>query len=378
MDLVRPFAGLVVRPEWAARVVSPMFDVLTDGERASVRAANPDSFLHVTGPDVDGAVALSRLIELGAYERVSDVAFAYRMREQGRSRTGAVVLVALAGFADGRVLGHEGVQADRVERLVASFDAVPYRSDLVSLLQRDNAGVAETLAAATDRAPTLELTDVSGVEQAVWPLSAEGSAMLMELVAAQQLYVADGHHRVAAALLRWSRAGRRGDPTLPCVVYAETEVELYAFHRRVRGPVVAADLLAGLARDYDLHSADGPTRRRGTLGLYVDGRWWRADPIVPQAGSGVAALDVTTLDQRVLGPLLGIHRGDPRLEPVPELRDIADSVRRCDADEGVLFTLRSPTVDDLVGVAERGEVMSAKTTYVQPKPRTGLFLADGR
>jgi uncharacterized protein (DUF1015 family) len=354
-----------------------MFDVLNDAERAAVRAANPDSFLHVTGSDVEGPAALQRLLAHDAYAPARDVAYAYRMREGARTRTGVVVLVALAGFADGQVLGHEGIQAERVERLVASFDAVPYRSDLVSLLQRDERDLADIIAGAMSGGPAaLQFNDVTGVEQAVSPLPEAEGAAVAELVARQRLYVADGHHRVAASLLRWVRAGRPGDPALPCVVYAESQVELYAFHRRVCGPVVVADLLAGLTRAYDLRPAAGPTHERRALGVYLDGGWWRAEPLVRQTDPGVAGLDVTTLDARVLGPLLGVHPGDPRLEPVPELRGVEESVRRCDDDGGVLFTLRSPTVNDLVEVAERGEVMSAKTTYVQPKPRTGIFLAD--
>jgi uncharacterized protein (DUF1015 family) len=86
-------------------------------------------------------------------------------------------------------------------------------------------------------------------------------------------------------------------------------------------------------------------------------------------------LDVTMLDEQVLRPLLGIDHGDPRLQFVPDLRDLGATTRECDADGGALFTLHAPGIADLVSVAERHEVMSTKTTYVQPKPRTGIFLS---
>jgi uncharacterized protein (DUF1015 family) len=89
----------------------------------------------------------------------------------------------------------------------------------------------------------------------------------------------------------------------------------------------------------------------------------------------VARLDVTTLHTQVLRPLLGVTDGDPRLHFIPDLRDISEAKRECDAEAGVLFSLHAPSIDDLISVAERGEVMSTKTTYVQPKPRTGLFLS---
>jgi uncharacterized protein (DUF1015 family) len=91
---------------------------------------------------------------------------------------------------------------------------------------------------------------------------------------------------------------------------------------------------------------------------------------------GVAGLDVTMLEQQVLGPILGMDHGDSRLEFVPDLRDLGETTRACNADAGVLFTLRAPGIEDVVSVAERHEVMSTKTTYVQPKPRTGIFLSQ--
>jgi uncharacterized protein (DUF1015 family) len=89
----------------------------------------------------------------------------------------------------------------------------------------------------------------------------------------------------------------------------------------------------------------------------------------------VAGLDVTMLHEQVLGPLLGIDHRNPRLQFVPDVRGVGASTRDCDADAGVLFTLHAPGIEDLVSVAERREVMSTKTTYVQPKPHTGIFLS---
>ena len=89
----------------------------------------------------------------------------------------------------------------------------------------------------------------------------------------------------------------------------------------------------------------------------------------------MAGLDVTMLDQQVLRPLLGIDHGDPRLQFVPDLRNLDATTQECAADGGALFTLHAPEIGDIVSVAERHEAMSSKTTYVQPKPRTGIFLS---
>ena len=98
-------------------------------------------------------------------------------------------------------------------------------------------------------------------------------------------------------------------------------------------------------------------------------------PREPASLAGVSGLDVTMLHEHVLCPLLGIDHRDPRLQFIPDVRGVGASTRDCDADGGVLFTLHAPSIEDLVSVAERREVMSTKTTYVQPKPHTGIFLS---
>jgi uncharacterized protein (DUF1015 family) len=383
--LVRPFSGRIVRSSWATRVVSPLHDVLSTADRRAILAANPDTFLHVTSDPEDlpdaglrddhdadpNAIALQRLLALGAYgPRVQPAVFAYRMKGLDRRRTGLVAEVAVRGFADGRVLGHEDVQPDRVDRLARRFERVPMQSDLLSLLHRDDQEVAALTAAACAGPVLLELTDVSGVHQAVWPVSAADSVELAGRLSELPLYIADGHHRVAAALQRWELAGRPDDASVLCAIYAEEQVRLYAFHRRVRGPIAVTELVAELARGFAIEPATGPTRTAGAIGLYAGGRWSRLVAREP----GLAALDVTVLDEQVLRPVLAVERGDPRLEFVPELADLETAVRACDEDGGALFTLAAMGVDDLVAVAERGEVMSAKSTYVEPKPRTGIFL----
>jgi uncharacterized protein (DUF1015 family) len=385
--LVGPFSGQVVRPSWAARVVSPLHDVLTVEQRRAIMADDPDSYLWVTSdpqdlPDPPGgdpaaanAVAQQRLLARGAYgPALTDAAYVYRMTEDDEAHTGVVVQVSVAGFADERVMGHEGVQPERVDGLVRHFDAVPRRSELVSLLHRDDAEVAGLIAAVGRAAPILDSTDVSAVGQTVWRAGPVESARLVERLDRLPLYIADGHHRVAAAVRRWERDGRPGDATVLCVVYPEQQIRLYAFHRLVHGPVDAPALLDAVAGDFDVRPATGPTLRAGRFGLYADGRWSELVPRSPSRAPGVAGLDVSVLADLVLTPVLGVKAGDPRVEFVPELRDLEASRHACDADGGVLFTMHAPSVDDLVTVADRGEVMSAKSTYVQPKPRTGIFL----
>ncbi|HZG98817.1 MAG TPA: DUF1015 domain-containing protein [Nocardioidaceae bacterium] len=392
-SLVHNVVGHVVSPRWAARVVSPLHDVISETERRAILADNPDSYLHVTsdalalpelygddGAELVQASALRRLLDLGAYTPVPEPAlYVYRLTERGRDHTGVIASVAVEGFSDGRVLGHEAVQPERVAGLVRHYQRVPSRSELVALLHRTDPVVTELTARVTAQPPLLNFTDASGLTQSVWqagPLEAE---RLIEQLGGHRLYIADGHHRVAAATRCWETARRPGTGTVLCALYPQHEIELHAFHRLVGGPVAVPALLERVAVHFDVSAieepGDAPSVPPGTIGLYATGRWCLLRPRERRSLQGVARLDVTTLHTQVLRPLLGIIDGDPRLHFIPDLRDISEAKRECDAEAGVLFNLHAPSIDDLISVAERGEVMSTKTTYVQPKPRTGLFLS---
>jgi len=388
MTLVRPVRARVVTPPWAARVVSPLRDVLTETERRAMLAANPDSYLHVTSdplalprPPGEGAAeaaqarALQRLLDQGAYRCLCEPSvFVYAMREEGGTCTGIVAGVDLAGFADGRVLGHEQVQEERVEGLVRHYERVELRSELVALFHPDEPVVTEVTARIREDPPLLEFADALGVEQSVWQAGPEESAVLARHLSESRQYIADGHHRVAAALRRWSRDGRSEGSSVLCAMYPQDQVSLHAFHRRVRGPVALQELLEALEPGFDVRRAAGPDLPSGSLGLYAGGRWHVLTPRRSRGLSGVGGLDVTLLHEQVLRPLLRVSDSDPRLELLPELRDLDRTIRACDEDGGVLFTLQPPRLQDLISVAERREVMSPKTTYVKPKPRTGIFL----
>ncbi len=389
MTLVRPVHAHVVTAPWAARVVSPLHDVLTESERRAILADNPDSYLHVTSDPVDlpGALgdapadaaqarALRRLLDEGAYQLLSEPGlFVYRMREDGAEHTGVVASVDLAGFSDGRVLGHERVQAARVEGLMRHYERVPMRSELVALFHRTDPAVAELTARVGAEPALIEFTDAGGIEQAVWRAGPEESATLARLLDSHRHYIADGHHRVAAALRCWERDGKPEGGSVLCALYPQDQVFLHAFHRRIRGPVDVPGLLDALEPHFDVRSVAGPAISAGSLGLYAAGCWRLMTPRGARRLPGVAGLAVTLLEDRVLRTVLAIGDDDPRLSYVPDLRDLEPTICACDQDGGVLFTLHAPDIEDLISVAERHEVMSPKATYVKPKPRTGVFLS---
>jgi uncharacterized protein (DUF1015 family) len=387
--LVGSVAGHVVSPQWAQRVVSPLHDVLSETERGAILADNPDSYLHVTSdplalPEPPGnsaaesvqAAALRRLLGLGAYIPVHEPAlFIYRLTDGTREYTGVIASIAVEGFCDGRVLGHEAVHPERVAGLVRHYERVPQRSELVTLFHSVDPVVTEVTSRVVAQRPLLDFTDISGLRQSVWQVADAEATALARQLGEHRLYIADGHHRVAAATRCSELAEGPRTGTVLCALYPQDAVVPHAFHRRVRGPVDVPALLEGLEELFVVIPTDGPGVAPGTIGLHAAGRWHRLQPRHAGTAPGVAGLDVTMLDQQVLRPLLKMDHGDPRLQFVPDTRDINATTRECDADAGVLFTLHAPSIEDVISVAERREIMSPKTTYVQPKPRTGIFLS---
>ncbi|MBD8871162.1 DUF1015 family protein [Nocardioides donggukensis] len=351
MSLVRPFPARLVRQDHAERLVT----------------ATSDS------PDEASAAALRSAADPAAYDEVPAALYGYRQVRDGVPHTAIVCEVAIQAFADGRVRGHEAVQPQRVEGLVRQHATTGERPALVALLHHAGPAFTAALEAACGTPPLLDFAGPGGLPQAVWRIADDTGAVAAELAAAD-LYVADGHHRVAAALEEWRLGGRPDVAGLLCVVHPMDGLHLSAFDRRVTGPVEPADLLSLLSRGFEVSSAAGsPAPEPGTIGVYVAGSWCavRRRP----ADDHGPLLDVEVLQALVFDRLPELGPGAaPTVEVAAARTSVAELTRRCDADGGALFTLAPPPLSALTGLADAGKVMPPKTTYFEPKPCTGIFL----
>lgn len=337
MSRIRPFRALVVRPEWAQRLVSGLAE-LPEDTGTLPRVAPPDP---------------------AAYDESGPALFVYRQGDH----TGVVCEADVRAFVDGQVRGHEAVQAQRVDSLVKHMetDAPPA---LVALLHHAGPTYVRTLEELTATAPLLDFAGPGGLRQQVWQVPAgEATEALAAELADAEHYIADGHHRVAASLAAWQRSGEPEGAGVLCVVHPMDGLRLSAFHRRVLGPLDDAELVAALEPAFVVDPSDvAPAAAPGSFGLYADRRWY-----VVTARSPGAGLDVELLTTQVLDRL-----GRP-VEIAPAKTLVDELTRRCDADGGALFTLAPPPLTALTGLADAGRVMPPKTTYFEPKPCAGIF-----
>ena len=358
--IVRPLRARLVNQQHAAASVFPMFDALPASERTS---------------QLEPSDRPARVVAPEGYDDPTTGVYVYRLRRGDQLHVGLVADVLVEAFVDGRVRGHEEGQPNRVEALVELFSSAAERSsghvELVALLHPHGPVVEGVLASTLEREPELQFVGPEGWEQTVWRLPEDASRAVLDELGSSVHYVADGHHRVAASLRMWELQGRPREAGVMCVIYPLDGLRLLAFHRRVVGPVRGDELLHLLAEHFDVVDLTHPDEAVGCFAVYVQGRWYDAT-FTGERPPGAAGTAVAILDEHVLRPLVGEDR--TRIEITSALLPLLELKEACDADDGALFALRPPALDQLTEVADRGEVMPPKTTYFDPKPYAGIFL----
>ncbi len=390
MPLVRPFTGLRPVPPRAAEVVAPPYDVLST-EEARVRATGkPWSFLHISKPEIDlpsgtdpyapevyakAAENLRRMLAEGVLVRDPTACYyAYRLVMDGHAQTGVVAAASVAAYDANRIRKHELTRPDKEDDRVRQIEALNAQTGPVLLAYPDAAGVDAILAEATRHAPDADVQADDGVRHTIWPIRAPDVVTVMTAAfdALPALYIADGHHRSAAAS-RVAAARRAADPRptgdesyehFLAVAFPYRQMRILDYNRVVRdlNGLSFDALLARLAAVTTVSPAGAAVRpaRHGELGLF-------ADP--------VARLDVSLLSQHVLGPILGIHdlRTDKRIDFVGGIRGLAELERRVDSGEmAAAFSLYPTRMEDLMAVADSGQMMPPKSTWFEPKLADGL------
>ena len=409
MDLlIQPFAGLRPVPDRADDVAAPPYDVLSTAE-ARVRAAGrPWSFLHISKPEIDlpegtdphdgavyakGAENLRHMVDAGVLIRdTAPCYYVYRMEMGGHVQTGVVGAAPVAAYDDNRVRRHEFTRPDKEDDRVRQIDAVDAQTGPVLVVFKPRAAVSALLADIAAGAPTYDVRwgaeggagSAPNVRHTIWAVTdaARVAGLRDAFAALDLLYIADGHHRSAAASR--GAAARPDDAAAQSfliVAFPADELKILDYNRVVRdlNGLDAAALLARLDAAFTVEKVAGQAKPAGRheFGMYLDGSWYRLTVKRPPAATAPALerLDVRVLSEQLLEPVLGI--GDPRVDPridfVGGIRGLDELERRVDSgDMAVAFALHATGIDELMAVADAGEVMPPKSTWFEPKLADGL------
>lgn len=406
VPLFRPFAALRPAPEYAVQVAAPPYDVLNSEEARAQAEGKPWSFLHVSKAEIDlpegtdpyapevyakAGENLRRMVEAGVLRRDPKACFyIYRMRMGGHVQTGIVGGASVAAYDANRIRKHEFTRPAKEDDRVRQIDACDAQTGPVLLAHRQTDEIAAVLASVIAGAPDYEV-EAEGAVHTVWTVADdEAIATLTKAFDAMPaVYIADGHHRSAAASRvaakrRAENPAAKGDEpyeSFLAVSFPIEEMKILDYNRVVRdlNGMDAEGFLKRLEQDFAIEAAEGPARPRQAheFGLYLGGRWYRLTPSkpLPPESDPVARLDVSLLTDRLLAPVLGIEdlRKDPRIDFVGGKRGLEELERRVDSGEmAAAFALYPTRMEDLIAVAEAGEVMPPKSTWFEPKLVDGL------
>ncbi|MQA07992.1 MAG: DUF1015 family protein [Pseudonocardiaceae bacterium] len=309
-------------------------------------------------------------------------AVVYQVTAGQHRQTGVLVEVSVGDYRDGRIRRHEGTQPERVRRLDEFTEANGTEQVPVTLTHPARAGLRALLAEITAGEPDVRLPTGEGLTHSVWirpePLVAQ--AIQDELDDVETLYVADGHHRMAAAERYAGRRGQPGTFTL-AALFPSDEMRILGYPRCVPRPVGVSTprllgTLAGLpavARIEEFAPPESIRPARGEISMYLDNRWYRLWLRRPR-GNGRAGLDVVTLDEDIIASVFGVT--DAGHTPLPGASDAAAIAGWCAEHDGVGLLARPPDVEQVMAVSDAGEVMPPKSTWFDPKASSELFVRE--
>jgi len=407
MHLIRPFAGLRPAAGRAAEVIAPPYDVLSTDEARTRAAGKPWSFLHISKPEIDlptgtdpyapqvyakAAENLGLMMRKGILARdPTPCYYAYRLIMGNHTQTGLVAAASLAEYDTNRIRKHEHTQTDKENDRVHQIDALNAQTGPVMVAYPHAREVDDILARCSAGAPDADASADGGIRHSLWVVrdAAIEAQLTRAFDAMPALYIADGHHRSAAAS-RVAAARRAADPRhsgeenynyFLVVVFPHHQLQILDYNRVVAGlnDMDAEAFLARVRENFSVEKSPQPVMpaKPAEFGLYLAGQWYRLAirrELIP-VNDPVARLDASLLSDYLLGPVLGIKdlRRDKRIEYVGGIRGLAELEKRVDSGEmTAAFALHPTHMEDMMAVAEAGKVMPTKSTWFEPKLADGL------
>ncbi len=411
MAVFKSFKALRPTPEYAEKVGALPYDVMNSKEAREMTAGNPYSFLHVDKAEIDlpeGTDLYSEAVYLKAKENLEALEskgicknddkncfYIYRQIMNGRSQTGLVGCASIDDYMNNIIKKHEFTRADKEADRIRHVDYCDANTGPIFLTYRNNGAVAEIINSWKEsHAPVYDFVTEDGISNTVWVIDCdEVNAKLTALFEAiDYLYIADGHHRCASAV----RVGQKRREQYPdyngkeefnfflAVAFPENELEIMDYNRVIKDLNGLSDeeFFAKLGDKFTVEAYDGegqykPTEKH-TFGMYLEDKWYKltAKEDTFDENDPVGRLDVSILQNNCITPIFDISdpRTDKRIDFVGGIRGLKELERRCSTDMKIAFSMYPTSLEDLMAIADAGEVMPPKSTWFEPKLLSGLFI----
>ena len=409
MVRVKPFAALRPPRELVTEVAAPPYDVLNSAEARAM--AGEKSLLHITKPEIDFEPMLQdhdpRVYDKAVenfrkwQERgwlVRDPRpcyYVYAQTMDGRTQYGIVLCAHTDDYSSGAIKKHELTRKDKEDDRMVHVRIQNANIEPVFFSYKDNPGLSEIVAAAVSVPPVYSFTDENGFGHEFWVIGDEAQVSRISEIFSSEVdafYVADGHHRTAAAARvgaekKAQNPGHTGNEEynyFMAVCFPESQLRIIDYNRVVRdlASMDAQTFIGRLSEDFEVeHRGSEPWRpdRLHSFAMYLEGEWYslKARPGRYDDSDPIGVLDVTVLSRLVLDKLLGIKdlRTDKRIDFVGGIRGLGELSRRVDSGEmKVAFALYPVSMAQLIDIADSGMIMPPKTTWFEPKLRSGLAI----
>lgn len=415
MATVRPFPALRPLPALAEQVSALPYDVMNHAEAVEMARGKVHNFLHISRSDID-LDSPDKIHDDEAYEKAREnllrfeqkeilhrdpapFFYIYRQIMNGRVQTGIVGAASVDEYLDGTIKKHELTRKEKELDRIRHFDACGAQTEPVFLAYRKSDEInLLTNEWIKFHHPDYDFKSGDGITHILWAIDdpAVNQAIRDAFTRVPALYIADGHHRTASGaetclLRRKANPGYTGEEEfnyLMAVIFPDEDLFIMDYNRVVKdlNGSSAEDFLTKLSENFMVASegsAGTPYRpmEKHVFGLYLDGQWYslRAKEGTFSANDPIGCLDCDILQNNVLAPLLGITdpRTDNRIDFIGGIRGLEELERRCDPEKGDMkaaFSLYPVTMQDLFHVADSGKIMPPKSTWFEPKLRSGLFI----
>lgn len=408
MAVIRKFKAIRPTSKMAEAVAALPYDVVNSEEAREMTKDKPYSFLHVDKAEIDlpvGTDIYSPQVYAKAKENldklVSDgilvqdnkpMLYVYELTMDGRSQTGLVACTSIDEYLNGIIKKHELTREDKEQDRIRHVDICNANTGPIFLAYRTVDEISAIIENVKKNAPVYDFTAEDGIKHRAWVIDNDETAnKLIELFkAVPNLYIADGHHRNAsAAKVGLKRRAEHPDYTgdeefnyYLAVIFPSDQLKIMDYNRVVKdlNGMTSEEFMNELAEKFDIHEADGRAKpeKQYDFGMYLDKKWYMLTAKENlRVNDAVAGLDVSILQDNVLIPILGIGdiRSDKRIDFVGGIRGLGELERRVDSGEmKVAFAMYPTSIDQLMTIADENKIMPPKSTWFEPKLRSGLFI----